>query len=64
VQDRADFSAGERFLEWQYPLHCGEAFGNVGRALVMILGIVPLILYVTGFLRWRQKRRLRRQSPI
>ncbi|HUI22641.1 MAG TPA: PepSY-associated TM helix domain-containing protein [Methylocella sp.] len=59
VQDRNKFSAGETFLEWQYPLHCGEAFGNAGRALIMVMGFVPLALYVTGFLRWRQKRRAR-----
>ncbi len=59
VQDRANFTAGERFLEWQYPLHCGEAFGNAGRAFMLAMGFVPLILYVTGFLRWRQKARVR-----
>jgi uncharacterized iron-regulated membrane protein len=61
VQDRKYFTAGETFLEWQYPLHCGEAFGNGGRAFIMAMGFVPLILYVTGFLRWRQKRRARWQ---
>ncbi len=60
VQDRANFTAGETFLEWQYPLHCGEAFGNAGRAFIMVMGFAPLTLYVTGFLRWRQKRRARR----
>jgi uncharacterized iron-regulated membrane protein len=59
VQDRSNFTAGETFLEWQYPLHCGEAFGNIGRAFIMVMGFAPLILYVTGFLRWRQKRRAR-----
>jgi uncharacterized iron-regulated membrane protein len=48
-----------KFLEWQYPLHCGEAFGNIGRAFIMAIGFVPLILYVTGFLRWRHKQRAR-----
>lgn len=62
VQDRAKFTAGETFLEWQYPLHCGEAFGNPGRAFVMFMGVVPLTLYVTGYLRWRQKRRARKQQ--
>jgi uncharacterized iron-regulated membrane protein len=57
VLDRANFSAGETFLEWEYPLHCGEAFGNAGRAFIMAIGLVPLTLYVTGFVRWRQKRR-------
>jgi len=59
VQDRSNFTAGETFLEWQYPLHCGEAFGNIGRAFIMVMGFAPLVLYVTGFLRWRQKRRAR-----
>jgi uncharacterized iron-regulated membrane protein len=56
VQDRNDFTAGERFLEWLYPLHCGEAFGNIGRMFVLTMGFVPLILFVTGFVRWRQRR--------
>ena len=60
IQDPHRFTAGEKFLEWQYPLHCGEAFGNTGRALIMVLGLVPLTLYVTGFLRWRQKQRARK----
>jgi len=60
VQDRNAFTAGEKFLEWQFPLHCGEAFGDIARPFTMLIGFVPLILYVTGFLRWRQKRRARR----
>jgi uncharacterized iron-regulated membrane protein len=60
VRDRKNFTAGETFLEWQYPLHCGEAFGNTGRAFVMTMGFMPLILYVTGFLQWRHRRRGRK----
>jgi uncharacterized iron-regulated membrane protein len=56
IRDPHRLTAGEKFLEWQYPLHCGEAFGNTGRAFIMVLGLVPLTLYVTGFLRWRQKQ--------
>jgi uncharacterized iron-regulated membrane protein len=59
VQDRATFGAGERLLEWLYPLHCGEAFGNAGRALIMVAGVAPLVLFVTGLSRWRYKRRAR-----
>ncbi len=59
IQDRKKFTAGETFLEWQYPLHCGEAFGNIGRTFILLMGFVPLTLYVTGFLRWQQKRRAR-----
>jgi uncharacterized iron-regulated membrane protein len=61
VQDRKDFTAGERFLEWIFPLHSGEAFGRLGRPFVLLIGMAPLILYATGFLRWRQKRRARKR---
>lgn len=60
VQDRGRFTAGEKFLEWLFPLHTGEAFGEIGRPFVTLFGLTPLILYVTGFLRWRQKRRARK----
>ncbi len=62
VQDRQDFTAGERLLEWLYPLHAGEAFGAPGRALAALIGVTPFVLYVTGFVRWRQKRRARKES--
>ncbi|MBM3625505.1 MAG: PepSY domain-containing protein, partial [Alphaproteobacteria bacterium] len=62
VQDRNGFTAGEKFLEWLFPLHSGEAFGAIGRSVVLAIGLTPLVLYVTGFLRWRQKRRARRRA--
>ncbi|MBY6243214.1 PepSY domain-containing protein [Methylosinus sp. Sm6] len=62
VQDPHDYTAGERFLEWQFPLHTGEAFGNPGRALICAMGFVPALLYATGLIRWLQKRRARRRS--
>ena len=57
VQDRHAFTSGERFLEWLFPLHSGEAFGAISRPLTLLFGLLPLALFVTGFLRWRQKRR-------
>ncbi|MBG0812485.1 PepSY domain-containing protein [Methylosinus sp. H3A] len=57
IQDPHAFTAGEKFLEWQYPLHTGEAFGDFGRAFVGLLGVAPALLYVTGLMRWLQKRR-------
>jgi uncharacterized iron-regulated membrane protein len=50
-------SAGETFLDWQWPLHSGKAFGWPGRILVFLAGLACPVLYVTGFIRWRQKRR-------
>ena len=61
VQDRNGFTGGETFIEWLFPLHSGEAFGALGRSIVLFIGLTPLALYVTGFLRWRQKRRARKR---
>lgn len=57
VEDRATYSAGERFLEWLRPLHTGEAFGNVGRTIILATGLMTAFLYVTGVVRGRQRRR-------
>jgi uncharacterized iron-regulated membrane protein len=62
VQDRKNFTAGERFIEWLFPLHTGEALGELGKPLVLLIGLMPMILYATGFLRWRQKRRARKRA--
>lgn len=62
VQDRNDFTGGEKFIEWLFPLHSGEAFGAIGRSIVLMIGLTPLTLYLTGFLRWRQRRRAKRRA--
>ncbi|BBU60466.1 hypothetical protein MSC49_04010 [Methylosinus sp. C49] len=56
VQDPRRFTFGERLLEWRFPLHTGEAFGAVGRVLMTVMGFVPVLLFVTGFVRWRRGR--------
>ena len=50
-------TAGDTFEQWLYPLHTGEAFGLTGQIIILITGLVPLLLYVTGVIRWLQKRR-------
>ncbi len=57
LEDRATYSAGEQFLEWLMPLHTGEAFGTVGHAVIFFTGLMTAFLYVTGFIRWRQRQR-------
>lgn len=56
IQPRAG-SAGDHFLAWLFPLHTGRAFGLAGRLTILVLGFAPAVLYVTGFIRWWQKRR-------
>ena len=50
---------GDTILNWLVPLHDGKAFGMVGRVWVMLLGLMPLVMFVSGFMRWSQKRTAR-----
>ncbi|WP_341327911.1 PepSY-associated TM helix domain-containing protein [Methylotuvimicrobium sp. KM2] len=66
VEDPQLFSAGETFFNLMWPLHNGEAFGLPGRVLWCMTGLAPLILYVTGIMRWLQKRKaakIKHRSP-
>ena len=56
----ADFGSADVFHQWLHPLHSGEAFGLAGRVSVCASGVLPLLLAVTGWLRWQHKRRARR----
>lgn len=58
--DPASGTAGDVFIQWQWPLHSGQAFGVTGRILVCLSGIACPVLYITGFIRWRQKKRSER----
>jgi uncharacterized iron-regulated membrane protein len=60
VDDPAAGTAGEVFTHWQWPLHSGHAFGWTGRILVFLSGLACPVLYVTGLIRWLQKRRSKR----
>lgn len=61
VDDPAHGTAGEVFTHWQWPLHSGHAFGWTGRILVFITGLAGPVLFVTGVIRWLQKRSAKRQ---
>ncbi|MCA9484555.1 MAG: PepSY domain-containing protein [Nitrospina sp.] len=55
IQDPGNMTAGDVFLEWQFPLHNGEAFSLPGRIFVCLLGLVPLVLYLTGLRLWKNQ---------
>ena len=57
VRDWRNFTAGDTFVAWLFPLHNGEAFGLTGRWIVCVTGFAPLVLYVTGIRMWWLKRR-------
>ncbi len=56
VQDARKAASGTTINNWVHPLHDGSAIGLFGRVLVAILGLFPLALFVTGWLRWRIRR--------
>ena len=57
-------SAGETFLDWQWPLHSGQAFGWTGRLLVFVSGLACPVIYATGLLMWWRKRRTKTASKL
>lgn len=61
VRDTRLNSGGDSFMDWMHPLHNGEAFGLAGRMLACLGGLLPGVLLVTGWLRWRHKRGARRR---
>jgi uncharacterized iron-regulated membrane protein len=44
------------FDQLPYPLHTGYMFGEAGRFVVFIAGILPLLLFVTGLVIWLRRR--------
>lgn len=57
IKDPAHGTAGDVFMQWQWPLHSGAAFGWTGRILVFITGLICPLMFVTGVIRWLQKRK-------
>lgn len=64
VNNPARQSAGNTLLSWLHPLHNGEAFGMTGRILIFVSGFACPLLFVTGLLRWLQKKRAKRLKPV
>jgi uncharacterized iron-regulated membrane protein len=62
IRDPKQQSSGDTFITWLHPLHSGEIAGLTGRWLIFITGFIPAVLYVTGFIRWQQKRVARQQT--
>ncbi len=41
---------------WLHPLHDGSAGGALLRALLVLTGLVPVVLFWSGLLRWKRRR--------
>jgi uncharacterized iron-regulated membrane protein len=59
IWDATSLAAGSNFMQWQFPLHNGDALGIVGRWLVFVTGFLPALFFGTGVYMWLRKRRPR-----
>lgn len=64
VQSPNSGSAGDLIVQWQFPLHSGQAFGLPGRLLISLSGLLAVALTVTGLVIWSRKRRARCSAPL
>ena len=54
-------SAGDIFMQLQFPLHSGRIAGVYGRAFMSFLGLFVAALSATGLIIWMRKRRARQK---
>ncbi|WGS50336.1 PepSY domain-containing protein [Paraburkholderia sp. D15] len=55
-------SAGDVFMQVQFPLHSGRILGIGGRILISAVGLAVAVLSATGLLIWLKKLNARRRS--
>ena len=49
-------SAGDIFMQAQFPLHSGRILGLPGRVMISIMGLLVAMLSLTGIIIWLHKR--------
>ncbi|MEA5445686.1 PepSY-associated TM helix domain-containing protein [Gammaproteobacteria bacterium AB-CW1] len=52
----SDASGGDRFMTALRAIHGGNFLGGWGKALVALIGMLPLLLYLTGIRLWLRRR--------
>jgi uncharacterized iron-regulated membrane protein len=57
-------SAGDIFLQAQFPLHSGRLLGTAGRIAISFMGLMVAILSATGVVIWLKKRAGRRAASL
>lgn len=54
-------SAGDIFMQAQFPLHSGRILGLPGRIFISVMGLLVAMLSVTGVVIWQKKRQVRKK---
>ncbi len=57
-------TAADVFVQLQLPLHSGRILGMPGRILMSLMGLMVVMLSVTGIVIWERKRRARRAVRV
>lgn len=55
-------TAADVFVQLQLPLHSGRILGLPGRIMMSVMGVMVVMLSVTGIVIWERKRRARRAA--
>ena len=53
-------TAADVFVQLQLPLHSGRILGLPGRILMSLMGVMVVMLVITGIVIWERKRRARK----
>ncbi|RZA06895.1 MAG: PepSY domain-containing protein [Moraxellaceae bacterium] len=53
-------TAGDIFMQLQFPLHSGRIIGIPGRIIITVMGLAVAMLSVTGVIIWARKRKSRK----
>lgn len=70
LNSEVDFpNIGNSYLSWLTPIHYGTFGGMPTRILALIGGLIPLLLYITGFIIWwprykKQKKQANKKKYI
>jgi uncharacterized iron-regulated membrane protein len=57
-------SAGDIFMQAQFPLHSGRIIGLPGRLLISCMGLIVAMLSATGVVIWAKKRKARINKAV
>ncbi len=64
VRNPSQFTTGQSFTTWLWPLHTGEAFGTSGRFVWFVVGLMPMLLYISGLLHWLYRHGVVKDRPV